>query len=268
MRRIVGLFYYPVKSMAAVRANEISLAARGMIFDREWMVVDTENRFITQREVPKLTIHHDAAGSNVFIPRRMWGKGELLEARVWGDTCEATDQGREVANFISRFCDRHLRLVRMRDHHLRPSKRLPPGEQAHVGFADGYPLLFTSEESLTELNRLITEQHGLADFVPMDRFRPNVVVSGCVEPFEEDHWNEFTVNGLIFQGAKPSRRCTITTVDQSTGARGKEPLRTLSTFRKEGHEVYFGMNVNHLGHGQLKLGDEITVTRFGPRPPT
>jgi uncharacterized protein YcbX len=127
-----------------------------------------------------------------------------------------------------------------------------PGD--HVSLADGFPFLMISEASLADLNARLEEP------VPMDRFRPNLVVTGC-EPFAEDGWRRVRVGGVRFRVVKPCARCKITTVDQQTAATSKEPLRTLASFRKRGSKVHFGQNLVGDSTGILSVGDLVGVIR-------
>ena len=122
-----------------------------------------------------------------------------------------------------------------------------------MGFADGFPFLLISQASLDELNRRLETP------LPMDRFRPNIVVEGC-EPHDEDGWNRMTAGEMSFRVVKPCARCVITTTDQATGERGREPLRTLATYRRFGSEVLFGQNLIHDGPGTLRVGDSCEIT--------
>ena len=140
----------------------------------------------------------------------------------------------------------------MGDQVVRPANPAfaPPG--VRVGFADGFPFLLISEESLADLNR------RLADPLPMNRFRPNLVVAGG-EPYAEDGWGRIEIGGVRLQVMKPCERCLVTTTDQATGERGKEPLRTLATYRKVGNDVLFGQNVVHENTGRLRVCDPVTI---------
>jgi uncharacterized protein YcbX len=121
-----------------------------------------------------------------------------------------------------------------------------------VSFADGFPFLLISEESLADLNR------RLADPLPMNRFRPNLVVAGA-EPYAEDGWDRIEIGGVRLRMVKPCARCVVTTTDQTTAQRGKEPLRTLATYRKVEGEVMFGQNVVPEGRGHLRVGDQLLL---------
>ncbi len=121
---------------------------------------------------------------------------------------------------------------------------------ADVGYADGYPFLIASEESLNDLNS------RMENSLPMDRFRPNIVVRGGL-PFEEDSFGKFIIREILFDTVKPCARCPITTIDQLTGKAGKEPLKTLAKFRFRDNAVHFGMNLVHSGIGTISIGDEL-----------
>jgi uncharacterized protein YcbX len=145
--------------------------------------------------------------------------------------------------------DRPCRLVTTAAEHRRPTE----DGCAEIAFADGYPLLLISDSSLTELNRRLPEA------LPMDRFRPNVVIEHA-EPFAEDAWATVDLGDVRVDVLKPCARCAITRVDQATGIRGDgEPLRTLGTFRKAKGGVMFGQNAAHRTTGELAVGDAVTV---------
>jgi uncharacterized protein YcbX len=121
-----------------------------------------------------------------------------------------------------------------------------------VSLADAYPLMMIGQSTLDDLNK------RLENPLPMNRFRPSVVFTGG-EPFEEDHWDKFTMNNLTFAGVKLCKRCVLITIDQATGIKGIEPLATLSKYRKKDNGVYFGQNVIPTTLGQLSIGDEIII---------
>jgi uncharacterized protein YcbX len=172
---------------------------------------------------------------------------------IWRDTCPAVDQGDEVAGWLSDFLHANCRLVRMADDFVRevdPTYASSPADQ--VGFADGFPCLLIAEESLADLNS------RLAEPLPMNRFRPNIVISGGV-PFGEDHVGRLRIGEIVFYAPKACARCTITTVDQATGETGKEPLRTFATFRRAQRSVLFGQNLIHATTGTIRVGDSMVA---------
>jgi len=176
-----------------------------------------------------------------------------VAVEVWRHRGPALDQGDAAAALLSEHLEISCRLVRIPPDHARRVNPAFSPEEAHTAFSDGYPLLLVSEASLADLNaRLETP-------LPMNRFRPNLVVRGCA-PFAEDGWKRIRIGGLELDVAKPCDRCLVTTTDQATGERdGQEPLRTLATYRKRGEGVLFGQNLVHRGRGALALGASVEV---------
>ena len=178
---------------------------------------------------------------------------------IWTDECEAASAGPAAGEWFSELLGAPCRLVRLplstvRQVDLRYAE---PGDR--VGFADGFPFLLLSQGSLDELNRRLDVP------VPMNRFRPNIVVEGC-EPHAEDGWSQVTMGGVGFRIVKPCARCVITTTDQRSGERGREPLRTLATYRVFDGKVLFGQNLIHDGPGVVRVGQECVVAAPAPHP--
>lgn len=272
--RVARLFVYPVKSCAGIEVDEAEIAAGGFAHDRRWMITDPSGTFVTQRELPELSqLKLDfVEGTPEPAYRISWKadalrfprflqetEGKPLSVRVWGDQVEARELP-ELSEWLSGALGRPLRGVFVPEQSLRqvnPARALP-GDR--VSFADGYPFLLVSEESLAELNRRL-EARGEAAF-DVRRFRPNIVVSGCSAPHEEDQWREVRIGGATFRQTKPCDRCSVTTVDPDSGRRGKEPLRTLSEYRRWDGKVWFAINLvharEHIGR-TLRRGDPIEV---------
>jgi len=244
---IAGLFVYPVKSCRGIALSSAELTERGLAHDREWMIVDASGRFVSQRELPRLALIGTALSDGALaltapdqaalrIPLDASGDRRLVT--VWRDTVEAIDGGDAAARWLSIACARELRLVHFDPHVRRACNRAYAGDSgAHTAFADAYPLLVLAEASLADLNTRLTSP------LPMNRFRPNVVLSG-VEPYDEDHIDEIAAGAIRLKLVKPCTRCQITTTDQATGELTSEPLATLATYRMhpalEG--VTFGVN--------------------------
>lgn len=265
---VTGLSIYPIKACAGISLSEVSLTPRGLAHDRWMMVVDPGGRFLTQRECPTLgqvkprlladALALEAPGSDsLTVPLKH--SGQRREVVVWKSTCAAIDQGDEVADWFSQYLGRAVRLVRVADDfHRTLDPHYAPRPSDTTAFADGYPILVLSEESLADLNRRLEIP------LPMNRFRPNVVVSG-VDAYAEDTWRTFTVAGLRFEGVKTCARCVVTTTDQVTAQRGKEPLATLATYRDSERGVLFGQNVIQTppegapswDWGTIRVGDEV-----------
>jgi uncharacterized protein len=170
---------------------------------------------------------------------------------IWRDSCAVTWVGEKAANWFTDYLGVACSLVHMADDVIRPTNPdFAPG--GRVSFADGYPFLLISEESLQDLNDRLLEP------LPMNRFRPNLVVAGGA-PYAEDDWSRISIGALALRVVKPCFRCVITTTDQLTARRTKEPLRTLATYRRMGGEVMFGQNVVHEGTGRLSVGDTVSL---------
>jgi uncharacterized protein YcbX len=263
MIEISALHIYPLKGGRGIAVDDVVLDRFGPRGDRRWLVVDGDGAMITQREIPRLGqiaatpvpggLELAAPGLDpVTIPTP---NGQApLSVQVWDDVVQGRAAGPEADRWCSEALGATARLVYCPDDSDRRTDPDYDPIGAPVSFADGYPILLVGEASLAELNR------RLADPLPMNRFRPNVVVRGT-EPFAEDGWKRFRAGGVPFDAVKPCARCTVTTTDQVTGARGVEPLRTMATFRKRGSGVMFGMNVVHRAAGQLRVGDPITLER-------
>lgn len=261
-RRVRALYRYPIKSCRGTALQEAIVDARGIVDDRRYMIVDATGRFLTQRELPRLALVapsidgprlHLSAPDMPPLTLYPTADGIRRDVVIWHDACAATDQGDDVSSWLSAFLAVPCRLVRMADDVVRRVDARYAGANDQVGFADGFPLLLTSEASLDDLNgRLETS-------LPMDRFRPDIVVDGFV-PYEEDGWSRIRIAGIVFGVVKPCARCPITTVDQQTAERAKEPLRTLATYRSvPGRGVMFGQNLVHDRDGVIRVGDEVEL---------
>ena len=270
---LTGLFIHPVKSLRACAVNSAEVDALGLVGDRRFMVVDETGRFVTQRTLARmalvataltadtLTLSADGAGS-IAVPRAPDSRAPLRTVSVWkSEGLQAEDCGDAPAEFLSNFLHTRCRLVRVGEKFSRPLAK--PGKERpgdKLSFADGYPFLLISEASLTDLNdRLVARGE---DALPMDRFRPNLVVTGC-GAFAEDTWPRIRIGDVIFRAGGPCGRCIVTTTDQLTAERGKEPLRTLATYRRDAvdpTDVNFGENLIHeTKSGTLHIGDAVEV---------
>lgn len=256
------LFVYPVKSARGIEVDRAEVDALGLRHDRRWMAVDAEGRFLSQRTVPRMAVIETAIDGErlrltapdaapLALPLEPDGVARA-SVIVWEDAVDAVAAGEEADRWLSRVLGLPARLVGFPAGAVRSARRDPAGSGTRIGFADAYPFLLVSEESLAALNARLEEP------LPMDRFRPNLVVGGA-GAFGEDAWVRFRIGELAFDAAGPCSRCSTTTVDQATGERGEEPLRTLSTFRRSGSKVLFGMNVVHRGAGELRTGTPVEI---------
>ncbi|MEP7226937.1 MAG: MOSC N-terminal beta barrel domain-containing protein [Gemmatimonadales bacterium] len=260
--RLTGLTIYPIKSTRGIALDASDVDQFGLRYDRRWMVVDQSGVFLSQRSHPCLalvvpsisdgTLQVDAPGMPTLRTPLHPRVSVATSVTVWDDTCPATWVGERATEWFSQFLRSACSLVHMADDVVRPANPAfaPPG--VRVGFADAFPFLMISEESLADLNR------RLADPLPMNRFRPNLVVAGG-EPYAEDGLGKIEIGGVRLRAVKPCERCLVTTTDQATGERGKEPLRTLATYRKVGKNLMFGQNMVHENAGRLRVGDPVTI---------
>lgn len=262
MIRLSALHVYPLKSAAGISAGQWAVDEFGLRHDRRWMVVDAAGRHVTQRTHPRLALVRPTIDGHrlrltapdqpvLEVPLEPRGDA-TASVTVWGDTCAAHWMGGQADRWFCRALETTCRLVYMPDTTLRPvdSVYAPPG--ARVSFADGFPFLLISEESLADLNQRLRVP------VPMNRFRPNLVLAGG-EPYLEDHLDTFRLGEVVLRVVKSCARCVLTTVDQITTQRGREPLRTLATYRRVGGEVMFGQNVVHSGTGLLRVGAPVVL---------
>ncbi len=245
--KVTQLYIYPIKSLQEVAVEEAILTSRGLQYDRRWMIVDDDGVFITRRKVPALAriqldlttdtirIHH-AHDPGVEIPLQPEQGAPVRPVKIWDTVCSAMGTFEEANIWLSRQLSMKCQLVYMPDSTRRPilSPKVPEGSV--VSFADGYPILLIGQASLDDLNGRLPHP------VTMHRFRPNIVVQTDT-PFEEDRWSNFQIGAHSLTGVKPCSRCIMVNVDPRSGTVSKEPLRTLSSFRKNGGKVQFGLNV-------------------------
>lgn len=236
---------------------------KGLQYDRRWMLVDEEGVFLTQRLNPRmalLKISLDETNQQLTIAMDQdhhtlsmrQPDSPAIRAKVWDDEVNVTEVSKESSQWFSNMLNMNCRLVSFPEQNPRPVNPLFSVNNEHVSLADGYPILIIGEQSLADLNI------RLAKPVLMNRFRPNFVFAGGV-PYEEDTWKHFRIGENDFFGVKPCSRCVLTTINQETAEQGREPLATLSTYRKQDNKIYFGQNVLAIDHNEVKEGDEITL---------
>lgn len=268
---LVRIRIYPVKSLGGFDRDVWELDAFGLRYDRRWMIVDPDGRFMTQRDYPGMAeIAVEMQADRLILSVPMLSPvavplepepGASEPVTIWGDTVAARAASEDANRWLGEVLKTPCRLVYMPEESARSVDRAHVGRNAQLAFADGYPLLLTSVESLAELNRRLSEP------VTMERFRPNLVVRGLDGPHVEDTWRRIRVSDMELQVVKPCSRCVIVTTDQQTGERGPEPLKTLAKYRTSDGEVYFGQNVVHLGHGRIRVGDDVQVLETGEPVP-
>jgi hypothetical protein len=269
---VTELNIYPIKSCMGIARQSVEVAVRGLLHDRQWMLVGDNGVALTQRDFAKMALIDVEVIDNNEVwlklsapgaPDFQLSKEEDTKERaveVWSYKCQAADQGDAVAEWFSTYLSTTCRLVQMNPDFVRSiDSKYAVAQDDQVNFQDEFPLLVISNASLTDLNSRLSQP------LPMNRFRPNVVVSGC-EAFAEDTWDVIQIDDVQLSVVKPCARCVITTIDQTTAARGVEPLRTLAGYRSIGNKVMFGQNLIHHGPGTLRLGSEVKVKSMKEAP--
>ncbi|MEW2069313.1 MOSC N-terminal beta barrel domain-containing protein [Streptomyces sp. NPDC007346] len=265
-----SLHVYPVKSLGVQTSDEVAVEPWGLDGDRRWMLVDKAARVITQRQQPVMArisavllpgggIALSAPGHpplRVAVP----GPERLVSVELHRDTVTVAEAAAEAHTWFSEVLGSQAKLVHLDDparrRHVDP-EYARPGDM--VSFADGYPLLLTTTASLDALNDLVAAGDRPHEGpLPMDRFRPNVVVDST-EAWEEDSWRRIAIGDVHFSVVKPCGRCVITTTDQRTAERGREPLLTLARHRRVDKQLLFGQNLIPDGTGVLRVGDPVKI---------
>ncbi len=264
MPRIRSLHVYPVKSCRGNAIERMEFDSFGPIGDRRWMVINESSReFLSQRSHPELALlrarYNSSGGIELQSPRfetflSVKPPSENLdpiEVGIWNARATACDAGDRAASSLSDLIGIKVRLVGINSQFRRPLNGNPEDE---TGFADGYPLLVISQASLEDLNQRLEFP------VEMNRFRPNIVIEDC-RPYDEDKWKRIKIGNTTIRSAGPCPRCIMTTVDPELGVRtGKEPLATLSEYRRSDDGVLFGQNfINESKSGFIEIGMQVEI---------
>ncbi|MFF9864630.1 MOSC domain-containing protein [Streptomyces sp. NPDC013953] len=271
---VSSLHIHPVKSLGGSAPAEAVVEPWGLAGDRRWMLIDASAKAVTQRQHARLALASAALGEGGGITLSAPGREPLpvpvpsgatstVVTEIFGTKVEAVPAGAAADAWLSAYLGEDVRLVHLDD----PARRRPidpdyaqPGET--VSFADGFPLLVTTTASLDALNSLIAQgDHPDEGPLPMERFRPTVVVDGTA-PWDEDRWTRIAIGEVTFRVAKPCGRCIVTTTDQRTARRGKEPLRTLARHRLIDRRMVFGQNLVPEGTGTLRTGDPVEILGY------
>jgi uncharacterized protein len=261
---------YPVKSLAGISVNSWPVTKTGLQYDRKWMLIDHAGQFLSQRKLPQMALIKTAlTGSHLILSASGMedlslpltpADGDIINSTIWHDHCAARSTSQEADQWLSHFLNQDCRLVYQADEMIRPVDPDYGRHTDNVAFSDGFPFLIISENSLVSLNREMQLN------LPMTRFRPNLVISGC-PGYAEDSWREISIGTLDFRLPKPCSRCAIPTIDPETAQTGKEPLKTLNRTRRWQNNVYFGQNALHNQSGILTVGDTVLVKVTGPKQP-
>ncbi len=267
---VSGLFLYPVKSCRGIAVTSADADESGFLGDRRFMVVHaTDGLFLTQRAHPRMALIETALIPGALVLSGQ-GHGQITvpftaaagprQVTVWKSTVMAEDCGDAPAAWLSHVLGGTLRLVRMGADFRRPMTKSAARPGDVVTFADAEPFLVVSQASLDDLNDRLVAKGEPA--LPMNRFRPNLVVTGCT-PYAEDNWQRIRIGDMTFRNGGLCARCPITTTDQETAERGKEPLKTLAGYRRDPADptdVNFGTNLIHeTKSGRVRVGDAVEI---------
>ncbi|ADB40120.1 MOSC domain-containing protein [Spirosoma linguale] len=245
------LVIYPIKSLRGIAVNRAVLDRTGFQYDRRFMLVTADGHCLTQHRCPQMALlqvamqngelqvwHRDQPDDRLVLPLVVSSpECSVMQVSVWDShAIEAVRVSDQADFWFSRILHEVCQLVYMPDHTHRAVDQTYARHQESVSFADGYPYLLIGQASLDALNQRLVEP------VSMQRFRPNIVVSGA-EPYAEESWEHFRIGGFTFYRGESCGRCILTTLDPDTGQKGPEPLRTLSTYRQQDHKIVFGQYV-------------------------
>lgn len=264
------IYVYPVKSLAGIKVSKWPVNEKGLLHDRKWMLIDSNNQFLSQRRVSKMVLVKTQITDKQLILSIPASEcislplfpvdGNEINTTIWKDQCSAKTTSKDADRWLSDFLGIDCKLVYQPDSVVRPVVPDYAINTDKVTFTDGFPFLIVSEASLAALNQATGLQ------LPFQRFRPNLVISHC-ESYAEDCWREISINNIAFRLPKPCSRCSIPTIDLETAQTNKEPLRTLNRLRKWNKHVYFGQNALHDNEGELSIGSKLQIIRTGCNQP-
>lgn len=261
MLKLSEIWTYPVKGLGGVSLQSATILQKGLEHDRRWMLINEDGLFLTQRTHPRMALfktllHNDHLevrhGAHAVQIPFINAAHDSHRTKIWKDDVSVIPVNAGYDRWFSQQLGVRCRLVEFPEDNPRPVESGYAKGVTHVRLQDAFPFLAIGQSSLNELNT------KLDTAIPMNRFRPNLVFTGGA-PHEEDTWKEITIGDLPFKGTRQCVRCTVPAVDQDTGIPGKEPLRTLATYRADGNKILFGMNLIGPGHGEISVGDAIRV---------
>jgi uncharacterized protein YcbX len=263
MFQISELYIYPIKSLGGIKLNKATITDRGFKFDRRWMLIDDNNRFISQRECAVMALLKTSISdeflivtdtrTNASINLSLVAVNQGIKiVKIWDDTCAVQLVSNAADAWFTKALGMNTRLVYIPDDTKRFTDPEYTSADNLTSFSDAYPFMIIGQSSLDDLNK------RLNDFLPINRFRPNIVFTGG-KPYQEDLMDSFTINNITFNGVKLCARCNIITIDQYNASTGKEPTKTLSFYRAKNNKIYFGQNLIHSGTGTISVGDELLL---------
>jgi uncharacterized protein YcbX len=264
------MFIYPVKSLAGIAVDEWPVVATGLLYDRQWMLIDEQQQFLSQRQLPQMALIQTALNEECLILSApsmpslslplLPELGHSLKVQIWQDYCVAHSVSRQADEWFSQYLGRECQLVYQTTDCQRSVDANYALATDQVSWADGFPFLVISEASLAALNAAMNLR------LSMQRFRPNLVIAHC-HSYAEDYWRQIQIGAIEFRLPKACSRCAVPAIDPETGRIDKEPLATLNRLRKWQNKVYFGQNALHNQPGILRVGDRVIVKEIGdPQP--
>jgi len=265
------IYIYPVKSLAGIKVTKWQVNEKGLLHDRKWMLIDSNQQFLSQRQHPKMVLIKTQITDDTLILSNPTADeislplfpttGDEIETTIWKDQCPAKTTSKIANQWLSDFLDIECKLVYQADDTVRSVDPDFANPSDKVNFSDGFPFLITSTASLHSLN----QEMGLE--LPMQRFRPNLVIADC-DSYAEDSWRKISINNIHFRLPKPCSRCPVPSINTDTAERGKEPLKTMNRIRRWNNRVYFGQNALHDKSGELFVGANVKIDLTGgKRPP-
>jgi uncharacterized protein YcbX len=255
------LHIYPIKSLAGIRVESVNAEEMGFENDRRWMLIDDQNQFITQRKYPQLSqFYPEIVADKIIIlhqdKKHDFFVNETLEepifSKVWDDETKVFEVNKATSKWFSEALGFGCKLVKIANKGDRKHHSSKLDRTLNVSLSDGYPYLLIGSESLNFLNDKLEEK------ITMARFRPNIVIDSSIA-HEEDSFGNFQIGTVKFKNAKPCGRCIMVNNNPMNGIVKKEPLKTLSTYRKVDNSILFGTNILCLNEGQISIGDALVV---------
>jgi len=258
---VSDLSIYPLKSCREINKNSSRVEKFGLQNDRRWMVVDQHGVMLTQRKIAKMCLIQPELTDSGLVLKAVNMDNLVVEippssknvnVKVWEDHCKAYDAGNEAASWLSQFLSTTCRLVYFPDNEFRQVDLDYANKGDKTAFSDGFPLLLISQASLDDLNQRLSTP------ITMNRFRPNIVITGC-KPFAEDSWKKIKIGDITFRIVKPCSRCVIPSINIETAVREDEPTKTLARYRKQDNKIFFGQNVIADGLGIIAVGMPVEI---------
>lgn len=260
---ISELWIYPIKSLGGISLSESKALSNGLQYDREWMLVDDEGVFLTQREYANLarikvaitedeSVHCSFDKYDIIFKKNQY-LDEISPGAIWKSKVKIQEVDTQVSEWFSDMLTQNVRLVRMAKDTDRKRYAHKINENFTTLFADGYPYLMLSQSAVTLLNEKLKTP------VKADRFRANIIIDDCTA-HAEDEFTKFSIGDVEFTNAKPCVRCILINTDQQSGARGREPLATLATYRNKSNKILFGVNLLAQNEGMIRVGDGLDLS--------